>query len=280
MTDLALPTASELESLRDMAIAAQNEWRGCTPLLRSHDVDFPLHPVVVEFAGTPKSGKTTCIDIIDHFFRRMRFATAAPREGAQLTPDFLKDDLAAFNTYTLCYALSQVILACHSVGTADLVLLDRGPFDSLAWMSLVHRLYPDKLDSGDLKAFQTAAGATRWASYVDLVVLLRCRPDVSIEREYRSKLIKSKGTAMTPEVLEPLLEEYRSLPDQIRSFTGNGPLVLDVDTSEAAEPIAVARKVAKAVIELFREKSKAVKQAIAEACYVEREGGDGTRGDA
>jgi pantothenate kinase len=30
-------------------------------------------PIVIEFSGSPKSGKSTNIDIITHFFRRMGF---------------------------------------------------------------------------------------------------------------------------------------------------------------------------------------------------------------
>ena len=33
----------------------------------------PIRPVFVEFSGTPKSGKSTCIDIVSHFFRRVGF---------------------------------------------------------------------------------------------------------------------------------------------------------------------------------------------------------------
>ncbi len=39
-------------------------------------------PVVIEFAGSPKAGKSTTIDILGHFFKRMGYKVWAPTEGA------------------------------------------------------------------------------------------------------------------------------------------------------------------------------------------------------
>ena len=51
-------------------------------------------PLVVEFAGSPKAGKSTTIDIVTHFFKRTGFKTWAPTEGAsKRTPYFLRRDL-------------------------------------------------------------------------------------------------------------------------------------------------------------------------------------------
>src|SRR5437588_4672820 len=67
-------------------------------------------PLFVEFSGSPKSGKSTCIDIVAHFFRRVGFKVLAPAEGAsKRTPYYLKDDLAAFNTWSADYALNHVL---------------------------------------------------------------------------------------------------------------------------------------------------------------------------
>ena len=58
-------------------------------------------PVFVEFAGTPKSGKSTCIDTINHFFRRVGYKVLAPTEGAsKRTPYYLKENLVSFNAWS------------------------------------------------------------------------------------------------------------------------------------------------------------------------------------
>ena len=88
---------------------------------KSRKPDAP--PVVIEFSGSPKSGKTTNIDIVCHFMKRMGFKIWAPTEGAsKRTPYHLKSDLVAFNTWSLNYAISELIVAYHNV---DRVLVQR-----------------------------------------------------------------------------------------------------------------------------------------------------------
>lgn len=68
-------------------------------------------PIVVEFAGTPKSGKSTNIDVLNHFLRRSEFKVAAPTEGvSKRTPYNLKSDLMAYNSWALCYAISELLV--------------------------------------------------------------------------------------------------------------------------------------------------------------------------
>jgi hypothetical protein len=63
-------------------------------------------PTFIEFSGSPKSGKSSCIDIVAHFFRRLNFSVLAPTEGAsKRTPYYLKDDLVTFNTCEHGYPL-------------------------------------------------------------------------------------------------------------------------------------------------------------------------------
>ncbi len=95
-------------------------------------------PFFVEFAGTPKAGKSTCIDIVSHFFRRTGFHVLAPAEGAsKRTPFYLKKDWIAFNTWSACYALQHVLEGAHSGEPYNIVMLDRGLFDALAWFEFL-----------------------------------------------------------------------------------------------------------------------------------------------
>ena len=88
---------AELQKLQEEALS----------LLDSMALD---HPLFVEFAGTPKSGKSTCIDTVSHFFRRLGYNVLAPTEGAsKRTPYYLKDDLVAFNAWSATYALTHIL---------------------------------------------------------------------------------------------------------------------------------------------------------------------------
>ena len=165
---------------------------------------------MVEFAGSPKAGKTTNIDIVTHFFKRTDFKTWAPTEGAsKRTPYYLRRDLVAFNAWALNYAISEILIAYHNVEEYDLVVLDRGPFDSLAWMRVLRddgELTPD-----EYTRIQAFARHPKWAKLVERVYLFTCRPETSLKREHEAKLIRSDGTAMNKTMLGKLHEQYSTL---------------------------------------------------------------------
>ena len=189
-------------------------------------------PLVVEFAGSPKAGKSTNIDIVTHFFKRTNFKTWAPTEGAsKRTPYFLRRDLVAFNAWALNYAISEILTAYHNVEKYDLVVLDRGPFDSLAWMRVLKD--DGKLDQDGYDRIENFARHPKWANLVERIYLFTCSPATSLNREHDAKLIRSDGTAMNEAMLRKLHEQYESLGDKsdsedtsIRRFstdTGPGP---------------------------------------------------------
>lgn len=121
-----------------------------------------FEPVVVEFAGSPKSGKSTTIDIITHFFKRMKFKVWAPTEGAsKRTPYHLRRDLVAFNAWTLNYAISELLVAYYNVDRPHLVILDRGSFDSLAWMGLLKNM--NKLEEDEYNVIKDFALHPKWS---------------------------------------------------------------------------------------------------------------------
>ena len=197
-------------------------------------------PLIVEFAGSPKAGKTTNIDIVTHFFKRTGFKPWAPTEGAsKRTPYFLRRDLVAFNAWALNYAISEILTAYHNVEEYDLVVLDRGPFDSLAWMNVLKN--DGELDRDGYNRIKNFAEHPKWANLVERIYLFTCSPQVSMNREHDAKLIRSEGTAMNEEMLRKLHEQYESLGSQSdsdnpsirRFFTDKG------DRRETAREIVI-----------------------------------------
>jgi predicted ATPase len=204
--------------------------------------------VVLEFAGSPKSGKTTNIDIVTHFFKRMGAQVWAPTEGAsKRTPYHLRRDLVAFNTWSLNYAISELLVAYYNVDRQDIVILDRGPFDSLAWMRLLH-------DRGDLsqeeyQIIERFALHPKWWNLVRRVFLFTCTPDVSMARENESKLTHGPGTAMNTETLQALLSQYKQLHQQ---YCTRCP-VYPIDTSETTSPLESAKTIVEEVLSAMEQ---------------------------
>lgn len=206
------------------------------------------HPVVIEFAGSPKAGKSTTIDILNHFYKRVGYKVWAPTEGAsKRTPYHLKRDLVAFNTWTLNYAVSELLLAYYNVDHHHIVILDRGPFDSLAWMRLLHAR--GDLDKEELDVVNKYALHPRWSKLISRLYLFECEPDISLEREHQFKLTRKPGTAMNPEMLADLLVQY----DRLRSDSEVDPNVLQtVKTSHETTPLDTSYELALDILKLLR----------------------------
>ena len=226
-------TEKDRQQLEDIAARIQDSHRD--------DAD----PIVVEFAGSPKSGKTTNIDIICHFFKRMKFRVWAPTEGAsKRTPYHLKRDLVAFNTWSLNYAISELLVAYYNVEKHDLIILDRGPFDSLAWMNLLKNR--GELTPDELRKIEDFALHPKWSQLVSRVCLFKCDPKVSLKRELETKLTHGPGTAMNEGMLGDLLGQYEALgtrltDDRLRPY----------DTSKTSGPLETAEPIVRDILSIM-----------------------------
>lgn len=204
-----------------------------------------LSAIVIEFAGSPKAGKTTKIDILCHFLKRMGFKVWAPTEGAsKRTPYHLKRDLVAFNTWSLNYAISELLVAYHNIDRQDVIILDRGPFDSIAWMSLL--VDRGELAEPDLEIIERFALLPKWSTLISRINLFTCSPQKSLDREHSSKLTHAPGTAMNPDLLSELLLKYNELISKHSGYP-----VQTIDTTETDGPLATALPIAEDTLNLL-----------------------------
>lgn len=221
----------------------------------------PNRPKFVEFAGTPKSGKSTCIDIVSHFFRRIKldsteekydlakFSVLAPTEGAsRRTPQFLKDDWVAFNTWSASYALTHILEGRHHSDRYHLAILDRGLFDALAWFQLLETR--GEISESDKETVQRFLLIDHWRSQVDAVFLFTADEKTSLRRENGGKLIDLPGRAMNPDSLKQLNEAYSEIRKQ---FARQFKKVISIDTSDSTMPRLTAIKVADKILDLFTD---------------------------
>src|SRR5215813_2744420 len=83
---------------------------------------FASRAFVIEFAGTPKSGKTTSVEAIRHFFNRHGFRVHVLVERASVCPIPMKGHLF-FNTWCACTMLSELIANVDT--ETDIIIVDR-----------------------------------------------------------------------------------------------------------------------------------------------------------
>ena len=217
-------------------------------------------PVFVEFSGTPKSGKSTCIDIVSHFFRRIetdsrsRFRILAPTEGAsKRTPFYLKDNWVAFNTWSASYALTHILEGLHHSDKYHLAILDRGLFDALVWFEVLER--QGNISKSEKQKVQDFILIGHWRDAIDSVFLFTADPATSMKRENQDKLIEEPGRAMNPDFLNTLNESYATVREL---YAGQFKNFYYIDTSESSGSTAqsTAAQVTNDILDLFPNPSK------------------------
>ncbi|MCY4529691.1 MAG: hypothetical protein OXD46_11755, partial [Chloroflexi bacterium] len=206
----------------------------------------------IEFAGTPKSGKSSCIEIVRHFFRRVGFRVLAPTEGAsRRTPSYLKDNLPAFNTWSGCYALTHVLEGNHDDRDRyQIALLDRGLFDALAWFELLRS--EDEINNDEVDAIQRFFSLELWRSSIGIVFLFKTDPETSMKREHAHTLIGDPGRTMNTDFLLKLNQAYDTVSEKFKDHYR----LSSIDTSDAKQttPESTAQDVVTQILDVLDER--------------------------
>jgi predicted NUDIX family phosphoesterase len=188
---------------------------------------IPRRPIVIEFCGSPKAGKTSCISALSMFLRRNGFRIKVLVERASVCPVNNKYD-PLFNVWTACSAIAEL---CEIVSNApkdyDVVILDRGLFDALCWFEWQAANY--FLDKESLARIAEFLTLKRWRAAIDLVLIFKANSDASIEREYASLLTRKRGSIMREPILNSYLSAMQSAENKYGAKFRN---VRHFDTSE------------------------------------------------
>jgi predicted NUDIX family phosphoesterase len=188
---------------------------------------IPRRPIVIEFCGSPKAGKTSCISALSMFLRRNGFRVKVLVERASVCPVNNKYD-PLFNVWTICSALAELSeTISNSPKDYDVVILDRGLFDALCWFEWQASHY--YLDHDSLERISGFLTLKRWRAAIDLVLVFQASSDKSIDREYAALLTRKRGSIMR----EPILESYLQAIDiASKKYASVFRSVKTFDTSE------------------------------------------------
>lgn len=159
---------------------------------------------VIEFAGTPKSGKSTTVEAIRHFFARSGFRVHVLIERASICPIPMKGHLF-FNTWCASTMLSELL---EEVDTdTDIIIVDRGIFDALVWLTM--QKDRGELTSDEFHIIEAFFLMDRWRGLIDLAVVMNVDPEEAIRRENSQRISARIGSIMNEEVLGRLSESVR-----------------------------------------------------------------------
>jgi thymidylate kinase len=187
-------------------------------------------PIVIEFSGSPKAGKTSCINSLEIFLKRNGFRVEIIQERASVCPVANKVD-PMFNVWTACMSISGMIGALEKKkATCDVLILDRGVFDALCWF---HWLYSKNVFAEDRrKAVESFLVMDAFVKRIDIVFAFQVKPNISIDREYANLLTDKPGSIMNEKVLSEYLQSIKKTIEDKKDYFHN---IFEMDTSDKTQ---------------------------------------------
>ena len=210
-------------------------------------------PIVIEFAGVPKAGKTTTLGQLQAFLKRCGFRVEVVVERASVCP--IRDKKHSnFNVWTACTTLAQILEKTQDPPRIDdphILILDRGLFDSISWLTMMERL--ERIRTTDRKVIEKFLLIDDWRERITGVIVMTASPQDAMEREKGYLPIKdAKGSIMNPEVLQRMLDNTNETAERLkRNFR-----IYTIDTSSGEtknDPRRTAEKVVDIVLSLVEE---------------------------
>ncbi|MGH7814811.1 MAG: hypothetical protein ACREQI_12505 [Candidatus Binataceae bacterium] len=185
-------------------------------------------PLFIEFAGTPKSGKTTTLSAIHQFLKRSGVTVRTFQERASVAP-LLDKGTAFFNIWVTGATLNGMIEALEEE-KLDVLILDRGLFDGLVWIDWQEKIH--RLSSSEANTFRSFILTPRWRDLVDVVLVMHCSPSASLEREHAKQITLRRGSIMNMTTLAQLRNHYL---DAARRYRKEFKVIKVLDSTRGQE---------------------------------------------
>lgn len=212
-------------------------------------------PVLIEFSGTPKSGKTTSISALNIFLKRNGFNTELIHEMASFCPITNKTH-PHFNTWTLFSSITEIIKH-HSNNHIDFILVDRSIFDALCWFDWLNNSNDKSpyLDDATFKSYENLLIGTKLlSSLFSLTLVFKANPEVCMRREFSFLLTEKKGSIMNEHVLSSF---NKSIDNCLIKYESKFDKIVLFDTSNDDKPeevnLEVTEKTLDTLLSLIKE---------------------------
>ena len=189
-------------------------------------------PLIIEFSGSPKAGKTRSIAGLELFLKRNGIRVEVYTERASVSPIKSKGHLN-FNVWVSCASLEGMLEALYK--DIDVFILDRGLFDALVWNEWLYMT--GKVTFEEARQVEDFFKMKRWLDLIDLIFVVRCDPKVSIEREYADQLTSKRGTIMAENTLQQFLQ---AIDRTVESHGNRFKRIVPIDTTDTKTREGVA----------------------------------------
>lgn len=149
-----------------------------------------MHPYVIEFTGTPRTGKTTLIHNLNDFFKKAGFSvayleefTTSSKYKKEIYPKLKDQYKSIINTEIPKYVLQQ--LKDEIDNRPNIIIVDRSLFDRMIWMD---RLYlKDGVGKEEYDAYNSQY-VPLIKDNIDIIIATYTDSLTSLQRDYMANL--------------------------------------------------------------------------------------------
>lgn len=215
--------------------------------------DKARKPLVIEFAGVPKAGKTTTLSHVQTFLKRCGFRTDVVVERASICP--IRDKKHAnFNIWTACTTLAQILEKTQNPPRSDdpqILFLDRGLFDSICWMTMMERI--SRIRPDESKLIQKFLTIDDWKRRISAVFVMLASPQDAMKREQGVLPVEGTGGSI---MNSEILQQIKDINEQCVEQLGRDFRIYPVNTSDGetkGNPKRTAEVVTEAILGLIEE---------------------------
>jgi hypothetical protein len=180
------------------------------------------------------------------FLKRCGFLVEVVIERASVCP--IRDKKHAnFNVWTACTTLAQVLEKTQNPPKPDdphILILDRGLFDSICWLTLMERL--ERIRPAEREIIEAFLRIDDWRKRISGVFAMTVSPADAMSREGGLLPVQGgRGSIMPPEVLQQMLKTTQETADRMKSDFR----IFTIDTS-SGQPKDGPRRTAEMVADL------------------------------
>lgn len=202
-------------------------------------------PIVLSISGTPRAGKTTCIDNLFEFLKKADLKTACLEEPAGLIYQTLKSkeekrkllaDRVGFVEQQ--YSIGEEYIKNNIKGN-DIVLCDRGVLDTFIWYDMYYQL--GMMSDEQYKEFLKKLRDIR--KYNNKFYALFACTDESMQRDYLSSLSLEPRTTMNQDNVERFNSSLLRMIPIIESEIGQAKLINTTECSIMEPSIIIAHDI-------------------------------------
>jgi thymidylate kinase/SAM-dependent methyltransferase len=169
------------------------------------------NPYIVEFSGMPKSGKSTIIEILSHYFRRSGYDVAVHRDAGTYAA-IGKEKIGALNIFLASQAISFAMEKRHAkYPSPEIIFIDRGIFDRYVFSNTLYEL--GRIDSAEKTAVNSFLGCDAIARVTDRTFVLVTSVELSLQRELAHSLTGTAGDVMNSNFLSTYRRQSLNLAD-------------------------------------------------------------------